>query len=83
LGDWPRDAFVPFSVGARACLGRKFFETEAVAILTLLISRYKIEVKEEPQFASETFEEKKARILATTSVLTLTPVRVPLVFKRR
>ncbi|KIM82774.1 hypothetical protein PILCRDRAFT_455699 [Piloderma croceum F 1598] len=83
LKDWPRDAFVPFSAGARACLGRKFFETEGIAILTMLVSRYKIEVKEEPQFAAETFEERKARILAGKIAITQTPIRVPLVFKKR
>ncbi|GLB37532.1 putative cytochrome P450 [Lyophyllum shimeji] len=83
LGDWPRDAFLPFSAGARACLGRKFFETEGIAILTMLMSQYKIEVKEEPQFASETFAQRKARILACRAGLTLTPIRVPLVFQRR
>ncbi|KAG5648537.1 hypothetical protein DXG03_003148 [Asterophora parasitica] len=72
LGEWPRDAFLPFSAGARACLGRKFFETEGIAILTLLVSRYKIEIKEEPQFAGETFEEKKARILSAKPGITLT-----------
>ena len=30
--------------------------------MTMLVSRYKIEIKEEPQFASETFEERYARI---------------------
>jgi len=83
LKDWPRDAFMPLSAGARACLGRKFSETEGVAAITMLVSRYKIEVKEEPQFAAESFEEKKARILAAAAVVTQTPVRVPLVFKKR
>jgi hypothetical protein len=50
----------------------RFFETEGIAILTMLVSRYKIEVKDEPQFAHETFEEKKARVLATRAGLTLT-----------
>ncbi|KIK59167.1 hypothetical protein GYMLUDRAFT_44922 [Collybiopsis luxurians FD-317 M1] len=81
--DWPRDAFIPFSAGPRACIGRKFFETEGIAILTMLISRYKIEIKEEPQFARETFKERKARVLASKPGLTMTPLRVPLVFKRR
>lgn len=40
-----------------------FAETEAVAVLTLLVSQYKIDIKDEPQFASETFEQKKARVL--------------------
>jgi hypothetical protein len=42
----------------------RFFETEGIAIMTMLVSRYKIEVKEEPKFASETFEERYARITA-------------------
>ncbi|KAG6918711.1 hypothetical protein DXG01_012196 [Tephrocybe rancida] len=46
-------------------------------------TRYKIEVKEEPQFAHETFEQRKERILLSRPGLTLTPIRVPLVFKLR
>ncbi|KAH9998648.1 cytochrome P450 [Russula vinacea] len=83
LGDWPKDAYIPFSQGARACLGRRFFETEGIAIVTMLVSRYKIEVKEEPEFAGETFEERYARITAFGQGLTTVPLRVPLVFKRR
>jgi len=81
--NWPRDAFLPFSGGARGCIGRRFAETEATAILAVLIARYKIEVKEEPQFAAETFEQRKERVLESRAGITLTPVRVPLVFKRR
>ncbi|KAI0763128.1 cytochrome P450 [Irpex lacteus] len=81
--DWPRDAFMPFSGGARSCIGRRFAEVEAVAIITLFSLRYQIEFKEDPQFANETFEERKARVLKHDSLLTLTPGKVPLVFKRR
>ena len=49
-----------------------FSETEAIAILAMLVSRYKIEVKEEPQFAHETLEERKERILKATRGVTLT-----------
>jgi hypothetical protein len=42
----------------------RFFETEGIAIMTMLVSRYKIEVKEEPEFAGETTEERYARITA-------------------
>ncbi|KAF8811211.1 cytochrome P450 [Phlegmacium glaucopus] len=83
LTDWPRDAFLPFSSGARACIGRKFAETEGIAALTMLVSQFKITIKEEPQFAAETFEQRKARLLSARAGLTLTPVRVPLVFTRR
>lgn len=47
-----------------------FFETEGIAILTMLISQYEVKVKEEPQFASETFEQRQARLLQATSGLT-------------
>ncbi|KAF8172489.1 cytochrome P450 [Pholiota molesta] len=83
LGDWPRDAFLPFSAGSRACLGRKVFETEAIAILTVLLARYRIVPKDEPEFTGETFEQRKARVLACRAGLTLTPLRVPLTFIRR
>jgi len=83
LGDWPKDAFIPFSQGARGCLGRRFGETEAIAVINMLVSRYRLEVKEELEFAGETFEERYARITAFDESLTTIPVRIPLVFKRR
>jgi len=38
--------------------------------MTRLVSRYKIEIKEEPEFASETFGERYARITDFTPGLT-------------
>jgi len=49
----------------------RFSETEAAAVLTILISRYTISIKDEPQFAGETFEQRKARVLDARSILTL------------
>ncbi|KAG1736097.1 cytochrome P450 [Suillus paluster] len=83
LGDWNRDAFLPFSSGYRACVGRKFSETEGTAVLTVVLSRYTVSVKDEPQFAGETFEQRKTRVLDARSRLTLAPTRLPLVFRRR
>ncbi|KIJ61829.1 hypothetical protein HYDPIDRAFT_176809 [Hydnomerulius pinastri MD-312] len=83
LGDWNKDAFLPFSGGYRGCVGRKFSETEGTAVLTYFVSRFKIEIKEEPQFAHETFEQRKERVLGARSAITLAPTRTPLVFKRR
>ena len=39
--------------------------------MTMLVSKYKIEVKEEPEFAGETFEEQYARVTAFKQSLTL------------
>ena len=37
----------------------------------MLISRYKVEIKDEPEFAGETFEERKERILQARQGVTL------------
>jgi len=81
--DWPRDAFIPFSAGPRACIGRKFFETEGIAVLTMLISKYRITVKPEPQYAGLSQMELREKLLQASSMLTITPNHVPLVFTRR
>ena len=73
-----RVSFYVFSITASYylfiyCFNR-FFETEGIAVLTILVSQYKIAIKEEPQFAGETFEERKSRILSVYPGLTLTYV---------
>ena len=40
--------------------------------MTMMVSKYKIEIKEEPEFDGETFEERYARITASRNGLTLT-----------
>jgi hypothetical protein len=50
----------------------RFAETEAVAVLSYSLLRYKVAVTEEPQFAGETFEQRKERVLRTEHKLTLT-----------
>jgi len=81
LGEWNKDAFVPFSGGARACIGRGFFETTGLAILTMLIEHYRVETH--PKFAGETFEQLKERYSQNILMVTLTPTCSSLVFKRR
>ena len=48
----------------------RFAEVETVVVLTVLMARHKVEVTEEPQFAGETFEECKARVLSVFTVIT-------------
>ncbi|KAK7682022.1 hypothetical protein QCA50_014986 [Cerrena zonata] len=83
LGDWPRDAFMPFSAGSRSCIGRRFAELESMVVLAMIVKNYKIAVKEEPQFAGETLEQRKERLFQVTFAITQAPVRVPLVFTKR
>jgi hypothetical protein len=42
--------------------------------MTMMVSKYKIEIKEEPEFAGETFEERYARVTASKESLTTTQV---------
>jgi hypothetical protein len=42
----------------------RFGEAEGIAVINMLVSRYRLEVKEEPEFAGETFEERYARVTA-------------------
>ena len=65
-------------------LFRRFAEVEALAVLTLIVSTYKIEVTEEPQHATQTFEQRKERILkGTTTGLSLMADGVSVTFRRR
>ncbi|KDQ10985.1 hypothetical protein BOTBODRAFT_177679 [Botryobasidium botryosum FD-172 SS1] len=84
--DWNKDAFLPFSGGARACLGRRFSEVEVIAFLTALVLRYKIEINSEKFkiIPGETPRATRERLLAVKSGgITLSPAHLPLVFRRR
>ena len=78
----------------------RFFETESIAVITMLMSRYSVEVEKEPEFIGEIFEQRYSRVtgfdLGLTNAWVMfppsrspvpefssSPLRVPLVFKRR
>lgn len=53
-------------------MGRRFSETEVIAMLAIsssLVVRYRVEVKD---FAGETFEQKKERLLEIKPEIALT-----------
>ncbi|KAH8833183.1 cytochrome P450 [Flagelloscypha sp. PMI_526] len=82
---WPRDAFLAFSAGARSCIGRTFAETEAIAIISLILLKYRVEIQ--PSFLERTKMmtpmERREALLHSNNLLTLTPVNIPLRFIRR
>ncbi|KAI8803908.1 cytochrome P450 [Cladochytrium replicatum] len=90
-----RYAFAPFSVGARACLGKKFSQVEFVCALTMLNRYYTWRIS--PEMAEEEVrkngtkeeietsarEECRKQVGKTTHGITLKPGVVKLLFRRR
>ena len=71
--------------GTRLTKGRvlRFSEIEQIAVLSVIVLHYKINVLDEPQYASETAEERKMRVLASQTRMVVKPVRTPIEFTPR
>ncbi|KAG8914825.1 hypothetical protein FRC00_010581 [Tulasnella sp. 408] len=82
---WPREAFIPFSAGPRACIGRRFSEVEAIAVISLVLKHYKITVDEArfPFISGESSLARRERLMGTSQDLSLTPTNAPLIFTKR
>jgi cytochrome P450 len=75
------DAYTAFSIGPRACIGKKFALVEAVAFLANILRDYSVEplLKE-----GQSVEEWGEKVLKTTEIrITLTIAEAPLTFRRR
>lgn len=75
---WDRDAFVPFAVGQRACIGRSFAVVEATVVLSKIMLHYEVVVpaslkKKYELQPGENEEERIRRIYNATHAVTLTP----------
>ncbi|KAI5121947.1 hypothetical protein M0805_002018 [Coniferiporia weirii] len=69
---WPRDAFLPFSAGARGCIGQRFAMTESVCLLACLARHY--EILPPDGVDSENLSERcKRRLLKWTTGVTISP----------
>ncbi|KAI5123187.1 hypothetical protein M0805_003954 [Coniferiporia weirii] len=62
------DVFTAFSIGPRACIGRKFATTEAVCWLTMLLRDFKVEVPLNP---GESKEQARERMIQAKMIMTL------------
>ncbi|KAG9080149.1 hypothetical protein FRC06_007013 [Ceratobasidium sp. 370] len=80
-----KDAFLAFGVGRRACLGRKFAETEGTAVLAIILAQYEISIDHSkfPSIPGESPQARRERLLRPYYMMTLAPEHLPLVFKRR
>ncbi|KAL3457925.1 cytochrome P450 [Aspergillus heterothallicus] len=76
-----RGAYIPFSDGVRACLGKKFAQIEVVICLTIILRRYRIELV---QKGAEGLQQAKRVLEESASVIALAMDHdVPLVFRER
>lgn len=81
---WPREAFMGFSQGPRACLGQKFAQVEAVVILSEIIRRYEVHIDPSALRAGESVQAARHRLMdGCKTVITLTPKPLPVIFKER
>lgn len=74
------DSFTAFSVGPRACIGRKFAAVEAVCWLAMLLRDFKVEVPSQP---GETREQTRERVMQAQMIMTLSVGDVPIRLVRR
>ncbi|BCR92479.1 uncharacterized protein ACHE_80379A [Aspergillus chevalieri] len=76
-----RGAFIPFSDGSRACMGKKFAEVEFVAALSVVFWQYRVRLVGEERGAKERAE----KALGESSAFLTLGMRddVPLRFERR
>jgi cytochrome P450 len=73
-------------MGARSCLGQKFAQVEAVALLTSVVRRFEVHLREDVDGTApkgETLETKRERVTRCRTVITLTPNPCPVVFRER
>ncbi|KII87854.1 hypothetical protein PLICRDRAFT_54898 [Plicaturopsis crispa FD-325 SS-3] len=78
---WPRDAFLPFSAGARACIGQRFAITESVCILANLVRRFEIML---PSALEDMPRREQERImLSWRTGVTITPTNSHVRLRRR
>lgn len=61
-----RGAFVPFSDGTRACIGKKFAQVEFVGALSAIFKRYRVELYAEPGKTWDDARDHAEAVLATS-----------------
>jgi cytochrome P450 len=80
-----RGSYLPFSDGARGCLGKRFAEVEFVAIMTMIFRHYRVQLDDEGKMGWEDLRRETQKILdeSFTSPTLSIQTHVPLRFIRR
>ncbi|KZO90323.1 cytochrome P450 [Calocera viscosa TUFC12733] len=78
---WPRDAYLPFMIGPRSCMGQRFAQLEGICVLAHIVRQYDILLPVELEKASD--EEKKKTLLSWDVRVALTAREVKLRFVKR
>ncbi|KAI5475828.1 hypothetical protein MNV49_000792 [Pseudohyphozyma bogoriensis] len=87
---WPRDAYLAFSGGPRACLAQKFATTTSTVTIASIIRKYSVHLQEDldgtgekRRLAGETHMQKVERVTDSTISLALSLKSSKLIFKER
>jgi len=78
---WPRHAYMPFSTGARGCIGMRFALAESICMLACVVRQYEILVPAD--LAGKLWSEQKEALLQWTTGVTLTPTNARIRLRRR
>ncbi|KAI9039439.1 cytochrome P450 [Aspergillus affinis] len=81
-----RGAFIPFSDGFRACVGKRFAQVEFIATLAVIFSRYRVSLgKLKPEESDDFVHRRAEKILNGSSTVLTLGMRydVPLRFEAR
>jgi len=78
---WPRDAYLPFMIGPRSCMGQRFAQLEGICVLAHIARQYDILLPTDLETASD--EEKRKKLLSWDVRVALTAKEVKLRFVKR
>ncbi|KAF8524179.1 cytochrome P450 [Gautieria morchelliformis] len=78
---WPREAFLAFSVGGRACIGQRTGQVQSLCILAHIIRAYQVSLP--PHLVDLPFEKQRGALLRFWMGASLTPTDLKLTFTRR
>ncbi|KAF8579905.1 cytochrome P450 [Ramaria rubella] len=78
---WPREAFLPFSLGTRVCIGQRAGYVQTIAILAHIIRQYQVSLP--PHLQGLPFQQQRSTLLRFWLGASLSPTDIRLAFTLR